>query len=273
MIRRNLPLTEEPEKWLLISQVEHARVSAELAAQWRVGSSPISDTSIPEPVRTELLAAILHHDDGWAHWEADPAIDPSTGRPYSFMELPREQSLPLWHDSILRARQHGPLAGWAVAGHFVRLLVDSDDAELDVSQAWLAEVSNWRQSWLNEWNADNRQLHTVTLAGQCLDWVRTFDWVSLWLCCKCPATPADELCEPMTVDEGMVPGAPVTFTPTEQQADREPRTVTVAPWPFTEPTLAIDALGYAVKAKEYQSSDGLAKNRSPVRLKWRLVKS
>lgn len=266
MIRRDLPLSDDPTKWLLISQIEHARLSAELATAWRTESS-----AHPDEVRDELLAAILHHDDGWASSEANPTVDPESGKPYSFTELARDQSLILWRDSILRARQFGPLAGWVVAGHFVRLLVDSDDAERDSSRDWLAQVSKWRQSWLNEWHADNRQLNTVALAGECLEWVRTFDWISLWLCCNCSATVEDEPDEPMTIEPGAVCDRHVTFSPANTRAKGEPSTIYVTPWPFAGEQVEVDVLGYAVQAKRYTLADELAKNRSPVRLRWRLT--
>ncbi|MGI9456913.1 MAG: DUF3891 family protein [Aeoliella sp.] len=263
MIRREVPLTDEPANWLLISQVEHARISGELAAAWRAAPSPPA-------VRNELLAASTHHDDGWAAAEAHPPLDPAQGRPYSFLDLPRDDSLVLWRDSILIARRIGPLAGWSVAGHFVRLLVDSEHAKRETSRAWLTEVSRWRQSWLNEWTAIDRSINTVRLAGECLESVRLFDWLSLWLCCQCPARPDDDAIAPAMSVDGLG-SAPVRFESESDQAKGEPRTVLVSPWPFVGPKVDVDALGYAVPVQEYATSEELAKRRSPLRLRWRLV--
>ena len=277
MIRRDVPLADRPEKWLLLSQVEHARLSFELAEAWGGGRVPevVCEPDDTNPhlleVRRELLAAVRHHDDGWAAWEAIPDLDPDHHRPYSFMELPRHQSLPLWRDSILHARQIGPLAAWVVAGHFVRLLNDSQDAHCELSELWLADVANLRSTWLNEWHSLNRPVHTPRLAAECLEWLRLFDWISLWICMRGPARDGDDSRDTTTLDEGNLASVPVVVTAAGMQPAGESRQLRFAPWPFRAASLAIDALGYAVSAKPYATPGELAKSRSPMRLRWHLV--
>lgn len=275
MIRRNVPLGEQPEKWLLISQVEHARASAVLAEAWGGGQVPqlICGRDAEDPhlqdVREELLTAILHHDDGWAAWEADPAIDPEHGWPYSFTELPREQAIRLWTDSIRRAAEHGPLAGWAVAGHFVRLLSESEEPHTAQCEAWLEKMAGWRGTWLNEWHSLNRPVHRPRLASECLDWLRAFDWLSLWLAMRSATTDSDQQDAGTTLDDGLLTTSPVTFSPAG--AWEGGGLVQASPWPFAADQLDIDMLGYAVAAREYTSRGELAKSRSPMRLRWRMV--
>src|SRR5690606_1098412 len=113
MLRRDLPLSDTPERWLLISQIEHARISGELARAW--GNTEVAAVIAPQgaadaqrrAIRDEWLAAVRHHDDGWAGPEADPAVDQVLGRPYSFLDMPREESLGVWRDSIHLTRRHG----------------------------------------------------------------------------------------------------------------------------------------------------------------------
>lgn len=275
MIRRNVPLGDEPQKWLLISQVEHARISAELATAW--GGGKVVSVVCPrdsndlhlQEIRRELLDAIRHHDDGWASWEASPGIDEQLLRPYSFTELPREQSLPLWRDSILRAATIGPLSGWVVAGHFRRLLTDSTDAHCEASRQWIGEVEKLQDEWLNDWRSINRPVHQAPLAEECLAWLRTFDWLSLWLCCCCPAVAGDSECEATTLDEGPLAGTPVSCS--TESIESSSWGICVRPWPFQQPYLNIDALGYAVAAEPYTSAGALAKSRLPMRLRWRLI--
>ncbi|WP_425395717.1 DUF3891 family protein [Aeoliella sp.] len=276
MIRRNIPLTDSPDKWLLLSQVEHARVSADLAEVW--GGSLASVVCAPDSsnlhlleVRQEMLSAILHHDDGWASWEASPPLDPEHGRPWSFMEIHRSQALPLWRDSVLRAHSIGPLAGWAVGGHFAHLLRESHEAHCELSEAWLAEVEAWRSDWLAEWRSLNRPVHTTELAEECLQWLRLFDWFSLWLCCYCPAGQADKPCEAMTLAEGNLACTPVTVTPDGAPDEPGSWRVKVAPWCFTVDKLQLDALGYTVPAQRWSTTGEMAKSRSPMRLRWTLV--
>ena len=81
MIRRELKLNDSTAIWLLISQVEHARISGELVRNWR------------EEFSSDVVDAIAHHDDGWEAWENEPKINPKIGGPYSFLEMPLAESL------------------------------------------------------------------------------------------------------------------------------------------------------------------------------------
>ncbi|MCO6043287.1 DUF3891 family protein [Aeoliella sp. ICT_H6.2] len=276
MIRRNIPLIDLPDKWLLLSQVEHARVSFELAEAWggsldSVVCGPNDQNPHLQEVRQELLSAILHHDDGWASWEASPPLDSEHGRPWSFMEIHRSQALPLWRDSVLRAYRLGPLAGWVVAGHFAHLLRESHEAHCELSEQWLAEVDVWRDEWLAEWRSLNRPVHTADLAEECLEWLRLFDWLSLWLCCYCPASLGDQRCDAMKLDTGNLKATPVTVTPDSEPPDQGDWRVRVEPWCFDADRLELDALGYTVPAQQYNSTGEMAKSRSPMRLRWTLM--
>ncbi len=113
MIRREIQFAVGVQQWLLISQIEHARLSGELAELClsRFGGE---DTAL-DGVRHELLQAIIHHDDGWAGWEAAPRLDPKLGRPLSFLELPLAEALTVWSNSIEAAHAFGEFAAWVVA--------------------------------------------------------------------------------------------------------------------------------------------------------------
>ena len=75
MLRR-LDRTESSEHWLLVPQIEHARLSGQLAQSW-------GDASLVaiQP-HSELVEAISRHDEGWADWDAMPDVDPGSGRPH-----------------------------------------------------------------------------------------------------------------------------------------------------------------------------------------------
>src|SRR5689334_22023337 len=101
MIRRPQPGVDSQPQWVLISQVEHARVSGELAEHWAAGALAPRD---------ELVATIYHHDDGWREWEQRPDVDPEPGRPRAFTEMPLADSLVIWQRSIDAAARLGNLA-------------------------------------------------------------------------------------------------------------------------------------------------------------------
>ena len=89
MIRR-----DAADDWLLISQVEHARLAADFARVWgnqRVPSLPLADP---------LIRAVRDHDNGWWSWEQSPGIDPAAGWPRNFTEMPMTVATSIWTASI-----------------------------------------------------------------------------------------------------------------------------------------------------------------------------
>jgi hypothetical protein len=124
---------DQPACWALISQIEHARLAYDLATHW--SELPLSDGLLSETV----LPTIFHHDDGWAAWDNAPQVDPQSGRPLSFLEMPLAESLDIWTGSIQAVEPFGPLASWLVAEHFTKLLAPSHHAEAAIAKSWLAE--------------------------------------------------------------------------------------------------------------------------------------
>ena len=116
MIRREVRFADGRRQWLLISQIEHARISGDLAERCMEQFGD-SDSAL-NTVREELLQAIVHHDDGWIEWEMAPRLDLDFGRPLSFLELPIDDALAVWSRSIDAVGKFGEFAAWVVAGHF-----------------------------------------------------------------------------------------------------------------------------------------------------------
>ncbi len=271
MIRRDIDLGDGAALWLLVSQVEHARLSAVLAERCldHFGQASLAGTAITEveSVRRELLQAIARHDDGWADWETRPGLDPALRRPLSFRELPLNETLANWKGSIQSAAEIGPLAAWAVAGHFA-VLLESSESDLDPAESaeWLASTASQRAAWLAAWQSLNPALHSQPLAEEALLWLRAFDVMSLWICSVCPCGGEEVLQWP----EGYHIG-PAQLLDTRIAADRsECGTVTVDPWRFDVPELEIEAAGHVVPVCECQNTDELLATYEPFQLRWRL---
>src|SRR5262245_14966465 len=67
---------------LLIGQTDHSRFVGQLAAHWG------NDTfAVPNPYDSMVRAASFH-DYGWLRYETGPLINPETGVPYAFLDLP-----------------------------------------------------------------------------------------------------------------------------------------------------------------------------------------
>ncbi|MGC1273903.1 MAG: DUF3891 family protein [Planctomycetaceae bacterium] len=86
-------LREANDGFLLISQVDHARLAGALAESWgnrRVAGLPLAEWLVP---------AIRDHDEGWRNWEASPTVT-AGGRPRTFTEMPTAEATVLWSVSI-----------------------------------------------------------------------------------------------------------------------------------------------------------------------------
>ena len=111
MIRR-----DQNDRWLLISQLEHARLAQDLASTW--GNTHVKGL----PLLDWLLPAIRDHDDGWLEWEQSPKYD-ADGRPISFTEMPADDSVEIWTRSIHSCASGSPSFAEALR----RLRTDGED--------------------------------------------------------------------------------------------------------------------------------------------------
>lgn len=260
MIRRSACSADGSSRWVLISQVEHARLAGEMAANWGRAGSPFERLS----VYPGLIKAVFHHDDGWVEWERSPTIDPQSGAPRDFLEMPLSEALVIWERSISAADYYGPLAGYIVSSHFCALLrrgmkawTDVDESKLRLAEGFLAAGTGYGELILRVWTKANPIVNTEEAAHRALAWLQLFDQLSLWLCCR-PRT------EPLAIAPPAEPG--VVLTPQTEQV------ISVSPWPFDPPHLELRAIGRSIAARRYASSVELAEIRSePVELTWRLV--
>jgi hypothetical protein len=256
MIRREIVESDSRKCWLLISQIEHARIAGELAAAWR---GPLLE---PAAAHDELLAAIAHHDDGWAAWERRPGVDPQTGRPRDFTEMVLADSLAIWEQSIAGAEHIGPMAAWAVSRHFCVLLEHSlvDKEPHPGSDAWRGQdflrtqslrQRLWRQRITDRYPTSDPGL----LSDRGRTWLQRFDWISLWLCCsRAPA--------PLSLE---FPYGP------RRRCSVRGFDVTVEPWPFAADRLELQAPAREVAAGVYRTPMSLEQAESQARtLRWTL---
>jgi hypothetical protein len=141
MIRR-----DDGRDWLLISQVDHARLAGEIAAVW--GSAAVPSLPVPEL----LVPAVRDHDEGWRDWERRPQVDPDTGRPRDFTEMPMAVSTAIWGRSI-EACAGSPLGGLWVSLHFCWLAEKAWEnrrdrpEELAAVESFLDDQAARQQEW------------------------------------------------------------------------------------------------------------------------------
>jgi len=271
MIRREITSPDGTKLWLLISQVEHAHVSGELVRNWR------------EQFSDDVIDAVTHHDDGWSAWEAEPKLNPETGAPFSFLEMPVPAALVIWDHSIAAAGQFGPLAASIVAGHFYNLLNNSDHAKDPLAVAWLTAKRKHRTGWLDEWIRGDPS-RTLEYAKRAQEMLLVADLFSLWLCCDCPADGQRESILGQSAMKLQTDTLLNQFQFTVRDfAIKQPAagerveglawSVAVHPYPCKASPLSLSADCIAAPAKHYTSWQELKAASWPVELRWRLVES
>lgn len=269
MIRREIQLSENEHLWLLVSQVDHARISGTLTR------------NLKDEFSQEVVEAITHHDDGWAEWEASPRINSDIGGPFSFLEMPLVEALPIWDRSIAAARKFGPLAGFIVAGHFYGLLSESDHAQEPAATAWLTAKRKVRTTWLDEWIRGN-QSNSMEQAQQAQRQLALADLFSLWLCCDAPlAAASDGNLENSAMGLRLeklweryrfsVIGAGRRHATLDNTTEALAWVVAVDPYPFGTSPLTISTTGKVVPVGEYDDWQDVEAVSRPMELRWRLI--
>lgn len=249
MICRKLHLTDQPQMWLMISQVEHASISGLLAGH--------CCSHLDSSLRDELIQAVVHHDDGWKAWEAKPQLDETKQRPLAFYELPLKYSLEIWSRSIEAANKIGPRAAWVVASHFIALLEARPEPRPAHAEAWRAEMVEQRNRWQAAW-------HSRELAQDSLHWLQLLDIASLWLCGKCPGQGEVVAHRPEGYTMGANNPLKTEFLYLEDRASMQP-------WRLDVEELKITATGWIAPAREYADSDELLAHRIEHAISWKIV--
>jgi hypothetical protein len=104
-------LHDDGDGVICIGQAAHSWVSGQLARRWGNDSVPP-----PEPLAEVCLGA-EQHDIGMADWDRRPELNPETGYPTSFLELPLATHIALWTDAPEKILSQSPYAALLVSMH------------------------------------------------------------------------------------------------------------------------------------------------------------
>jgi hypothetical protein len=102
---------DEDDTFLLITQPDHARLAEQIVAAMR------TERALEWPDRRAILVATREHDNGWIEVDAEPTVDPATGRPHDFVSGLAHVKHELWLRGITRAAKVDPRVGALVAEH------------------------------------------------------------------------------------------------------------------------------------------------------------
>jgi hypothetical protein len=103
---------DDGTSFLLITQPDHARLARDIVSA--IASEPALED---DPGRQTVLHATLEHDNGWLEVDAEPTIDPATGRPCDFVNGPAHVKHELWPRGIRRVARTDPRAAALIAEH------------------------------------------------------------------------------------------------------------------------------------------------------------
>jgi hypothetical protein len=197
---------------LCIGQPAHALLAGRLARAWGNGVFPA-----PWPHADVVLAA-EQHDIGMAGWDAEPELDPETGLPRSFLDMPLATHLALWGRAPWLALSQSRWAGLLVSMHgaflYSRRAEDPGVREFLDAQDALQRTLIDALGVTDEQAARNQRL------------LAAWDWFSLVLC-------LDRLPETVQADP------PIAVSRAGKKGDE----VVVAPWPFAPDRVEVSVEG------------------------------
>jgi hypothetical protein len=198
---------------ICIGQPAHAFVSGQLAAHWE-----------PKPSEEVVLAA-TQHDAGMADWDAAPELNPDTGLPQSFMEMPLETHLRLWGHAPYRVLPQSRYAAVLVSMHGTALY-RMRKRRTDEIERYLSEQRDLQQRLGRDFDQDALRRDQQLLWG--------WDFLSLGLCLRWEGRSVNGL----TLGDG-----------------------TVEPWPFAADAVHLRTEGrrltgrYATQAELHEALD------------------
>jgi hypothetical protein len=247
-------LQQRPDGLLLIRQTDHAALSGEFARHWG------NDHFEPLRPRHSMLIAAEHHDDGWQSWDASPRVDPRTGRPYQFTDMPTGEHLAFYRQGIDSVLRRDPYAGLLVSMHLSGLyqrrfgtdrasssaaMHDRDDADLRQALDQLSDQQRELREQLKAVVEPHALQEGPLWANYKL--LQVFDRLSLYFCTAPPR-------------EARIGPAPVNARGREVELVLHPldgETVQIAPYPFDQSALAVEARVVVLADRAYESDAAL----------------
>lgn len=263
-------VSSKDDQLLLVTQEDHAVLSGELAAHW--------GNDIFEPVQPHesMLTAARQHDVGWLEPDSVPLLDHTTGKPVHVTDVDLTAHQRFYAKGVAEVSAFDPYAGLVVSLHWTGLYRGrwGLGPSFDPARARAANldrvVEDQEISWikvreeLRQRAEDGRRSHFEQRLWANYDLLQAFDLISIFLCTSFGG------------EEQTIPAVPRgPWQPSEAivlRADTD-RTVTVRPFPFDQPGLAVGVRGRWIADRRYATESELHETfvaAEPVQIEWRL---
>jgi Protein of unknown function (DUF3891) len=256
----------------LITHPEHGRVAGELGRRW-------GNERFETPVHGRaLVAAAIHHDDGWYELDGRPSFNAEQGRPAHFLELPIEVTAPPYGrgvDSVYARDRH---AGALVSMHWAGLydtrfgLHGGEPLRHPLAVEVVAEQDHRRVGALRDaWGGDGRRSEFDRQTWYAYELLQALDLMSLALGLVDTAEPtrgADAVSVLQTLARieqppgarsipavPVAPGGPYIALMLRVTAPGE---IVVDPYPFSETSFEIEVSARTIEDRRYGSAEEAA---------------
>jgi hypothetical protein len=209
------------DELVLIGQTDHSRLAGQLAAHW--GNAQFAT---PDPYDSMVRAATFH-DYGWLRYETNPLINPESGEPYSFLQVPLGSSqLASYQWSLDWMTSIDPYAGLIINMHRTGLWQRRYDTITHPTAytpteitAEVRELIDRNERWQEQARAawDPRQVDVNYRLMQ------VWDFLALYFCCD---QPYEEYIEPVPIGYEEKAGVRMMLKPAGEKK------VAFDPYPF-----------------------------------------
>jgi hypothetical protein len=267
-------LTRRRERLCLITHPEHGRVAGELCRRWG------NDQFEPPAHADALCTAATHHDDGWYELDGRPSFNAEQARPAHFLELPLEVTVRPYGRGVDSVYARDGHAGALVSMHWAGLyhtrfgLHGGDPVGHPLAVEVVAEQDHRRIAALREaWGGHGRRSEFDRQTWYAYELLQAFDLISLalgLLDVSQPTAPGADRLSVLTtlarVDQPsgarsipavpVAPGGPYIELALSVSA---PGVVAFDPYPFSEPSFALELSARWMEDRRYDSAQDAAR--------------
>ncbi len=155
----------------IVTQVDHAVISGDLAAAWA------------PPLHPSLVTAARLHDVGWEEWERRPQPNPATGRPCNFLDVDVTEHLRFYRAGVQAVLAEDRGAGLLVSKHAAGIYTGRYGTQPALRLTRAPEA----QGLVDAFVAEQEALHDGQVEWDDYVLLQVFDRLSLWLCRGDPA--------------------------------------------------------------------------------------
>lgn len=231
---------QKPAELIVITQPTHAWIAGCLARAW--GNEEFGSFA---PTQEVCLGA-EQHDIGWLLWENSPTLNPKTGYPHSFRELPTQVHIDIWSGAKQLALPFGryvallvSLHGTGIFERFTHWQQSPESAQ--IVQEFLKHEYAFQEKLTTSLENDPHyaQYATPEVIKRDRSLIAIWDWLSLALCHGLRSVGQFNQVPTASGDTTL------TLTPVNDHATE----VKVAPWPFAQSEVTLVYEGRILREK------------------------